>query len=117
MLASGTVVIFIELSYLYWDFDPVLNASVMVVRIAMRVYMFHSRSFCAPVMSPFFRPHQSYDDITLYDIRPYIQPPRYPTNGESDLDTHLTPTISLDSDPSEPSYSSCHVESDPSKPS
>ena len=42
---------------------------------------------------------------------------RYPTNGEFDLDTCLTPTVFLDSDPLEPSYLSYHVESDPSEPS
>ena len=34
---------------------------------------------------------------------------------ESDSDTHLTPTVSLDFDPLEPSYLSYHVESDPSE--
>ena len=93
-----------------------LNASVMVMQAAMRVYMFYSREFCAPVMSPFFRAHQPFDDITLDDIRPYFQPPRYLTDGESDSDTRLTPTVSLDFDSSEPSYPSYHVESDPSEP-
>ena len=65
--------------------------------------MFHSREFHAPVMSPFFRPYQSFDDIILDKIRPYFSPLRYPTDGESDSDTHLTPIVSLDSDPSEPS--------------
>ena len=68
-------------------------------------------------MSPFFRPHQSYDDVTLDDIHPYFQPSRSPTDGETDLDTRLTLTVSLDSDPSEPSYPSYHVEFDPSEPS
>ena len=79
--------------------------------------MFHSLKFRAPVMSPFFRPHQSFDDITLDDIHPYFQPLRYPTNGESDLDTRLTLTVSLDSNPLEPSYPSYHMETDPSEPS
>ena len=39
------MVIFIEPPDLHWHFDPVLNASVMVARVAMRVYMFHSREF------------------------------------------------------------------------
>ena len=78
--------------------------------------MFHSREFRAPVMSPFFRPHQPFDDITLDDIRPYFPPLRYPTDGESNLNNHLMPTVSLDSDPSEPSYSSYHVETDPAEP-
>ena len=68
-------------------------------------------------MSPFFRLHQPYGEVTLDDICPYFQPPRHPTDGESDLDTRLTPTVSLDSDPLEPSYPSYHVESDPSEPS
>ena len=79
--------------------------------------MFHSREFRAPVMSLFFHPHQPFDDITLDDIRPYFPSPMYPTDGESDSDTRLTPTVSLDSDPSEPSYPSYHIETDPSEPS
>ena len=79
--------------------------------------MFHGREFCAPVMSSFFRPHQSFDNITLDDIRPYFLPPRYLINGEFDLDTRLMLTVSLDSNPSEPSYLSYHVESDPFEPS
>ena len=51
------------------------------------------------------------------DIRPYFQPPRYPTDGDSNSDTCLTPIVSLDFNPSEPSYLSYHVETDPSKPS
>ena len=89
----------------------------MVARVAMRVYMFHSRKFHAPVMSSFFHPHQPLNDITLDDLRLYIPPPRYLTDGESNFNTRLTPTISLDSNPSEPSYPSYHVESDPSEPS
>ena len=68
-------------------------------------------------MSPFFHPHQPYGEVTLDDICPYFQPPRYPTNGESDSDTRLTPIVYLDSNPSEPYYPSYHVETDPSKPS
>ena len=51
------------------------------------------------------------------DIHPCFQPSRYPSDGESDSDTRLTPTVSLDSDPSEPSYPSYHMASDPSEPS
>ena len=51
------------------------------------------------------------------DIHPYFVPPRYPTDDESDSDTRLTPTASVESDPSEPSYLSYHVETDPSEPS
>ena len=51
------------------------------------------------------------------DIHPYFPPPRYPTNDETDSDTRLTPTASVDLDPSEPSYLSYHVEMDPSEPS
>ena len=111
------VVIFIELPDLHWHFDLVLNASVMVTQAVMRVYMFHSHEFRAPVMSPFFHPHQPFDDITLDDIRPDFSPPRYPTDGESDSDTHLMPTVSLDSDSLEPFYLSYHVELDQSEPS
>ena len=117
MLSSGMVVIFIELPDLHWHFVPVLNASMMVARATLKVYMVHNREFRAPVMSPFFRLHQPLNNITLDDICPYFLPPRYPTDGESDSDTRLTPTVSLDSNPLEPSYSSYHVESDPSEPS
>ena len=55
-------------------------------------------------MSPFFRPHELYDDITLDDMCPPFHPPMYPTDGESNSDTHLTPTYSVESDPLEPSY-------------
>ena len=117
MPALGIVVIFIEFSVWHWRFDPVLNALVMSVSAAMRAYIFHNCLFQVLVMSPFFCPHQSYGEVTLDDIRPYFQPPRYPTDDETDSDTRLTPTISLDSDPSEPSYPSYHVETDPSEPS
>ena len=117
MPTSSTVVIFIELPVMHWHFDPMLNASVMVMRAAMRVYMFHSHKFHAPVMSSFFSPQQLFDDITLDDIRTYFPSPRYLTDGESDSDTWLMPTISLDSDPSKLFYPSYHVESDPSEPS
>ena len=51
------------------------------------------------------------------DICPYFAPPRYPTDDESDLDTRLTLTASVESDPSEPSYLSYIVKTDPSEPS
>ena len=73
--------------------------------------------FQTPVMSPFFRPHQSFGEVTLDDIRPYFQPPRYPIDNETDSNTRLTLIVSVDSDPSEPSYLSYHVETDPSEPS
>ena len=117
MPASGTMVIFIEFPIWRWCFNPVLNASVMSTSAAMRVYIFHDCLFQVPVMSPFFRPHQSYSEVTFDDIYPYFQSPRYPTDGKSNLDTRLTPTVSLYFDPLEPSYLSCHVESDPSEPS
>ena len=50
-------------------------------------------------------------------IRPYFQQPRYLTDDETDSDTRLTSTVSMDSDPLEPSYSSYHVGTDPSEPS
>ena len=68
-------------------------------------------------MSPFFHPHQPYDEVTLDDICSYFPSPRYPIDRESNFDTRLTPIVSLDSDPSEPSYSSYRVEPDPSEPS
>ena len=51
------------------------------------------------------------------NICSFFQQPRYPTDGDFDSDTRLTPTVSLDSDPSEPSYLSYHVETDLSEPS
>ena len=90
---------------------------MMFVSIVMRVYIFYDRPFQTPVMCPFFRPHQPFGEVTLDDIRPYFALLRYPTNNESDSDTHLTPTASVESDPSEPSYPSYRVETDPSKPS
>ena len=80
------VVIFIELPITYWHSDLVLNASVMVAQAAMRVYIFHSREFRALVISPFFRPHEPFKDITLDDVCPPLHPLRYLTDGESDSD-------------------------------
>ena len=98
------MMIFVELSALHWHFDPVLNASMMIARAAMRVYMFHGHQFHAFVMSLFFCLHEPYDDITLDDVCPPFHPPMYSTDGESDSDTHLTSTYYVESDPLEPSY-------------
>ena len=57
-------------------------------------------------MSPFFRPYESYDDVTLHDVRPPFHPLTYPTDEEFDSDTHLTLTYSVESNPSESTYSS-----------
>ena len=65
MPALSSAVIFIKFPVMHWHFNPVLNASVMVARAAMRVYMFHSRKFHAPVMSSFFFPLEPFDDVTL----------------------------------------------------
>ena len=117
MSTSGSVVIYIEFPIWRWRYDPVLNASVLSANASMRVYIFHDRQFQTPVRSPFFRPHQPFGEVTLDDIRPYFQPPRYPTDDdEMDSDARVTPTASVDSDPSEPSYPSYHVETDPSEP-
>ena len=100
----GTVVIFIEFPIMHWHFDPVLNTSVMVARVTMRVYMFHSRQFCTLVMSSFFAPTSHH-------------PLRYSTDGESDSDSRLTPTNSVESNPDTrmtPTYS---VESNLFEPS
>ena len=56
MPALGIMVIFIEFPMMHWHFDLVLNASVLTAQVLMRVYMFHSYQFHAPVMSPFFHP-------------------------------------------------------------
>ena len=68
-----------------------------------------------PGDEPVFRPHLPFGEVTMVDISPYFVPPRYPTNDESDSDTRLTPTASVESDPSEPSYPSYYVETDPSE--
>ena len=120
MPASSTVVIFIEFPMMHWHFNPVLNASVLTIQTTMRIYRFHSRQFRAPVMSPFFCLHEPYDDITLDDVHPPFHPSRYPTDGESNSDTRLTPTISVESDPSEssyPTYSMGSYRLEPSQPS
>ena len=102
---------------MHWHFNPVLNASMLTAQAVLRVYMFHSLQFCAPVMSPFFCSHEPYDDITLDDVCPPFHCPRYPTDGESDSDTRLTLTVSVESDPSESSYSTYFVGSYRSEPS
>ena len=66
--------------------------------------MFHGRQFHAPVMCSFFRSHEPYDDITLDDVCPPFHPPMYAIDGESDSDTRVTPTYSMEFDPSEASY-------------
>ena len=109
------MVIFIEFPVMHWHFDLVLTAQAV-----MRVYMFHSRQFRIPVMSPFFHPHEPYDDITLDDIHPPFHPLRYLTDGESDSDTRLTPIFFVESEPSESTYLTYSVGSyhlDPSQPS
>ena len=114
---SGTVVIIIEFPVWRWRFDLVLNTSVMSGNAVMRVYIFHDRLFQTPVMSSFFQPHQPFGEVTMDDIHPYFAPPRYPTDDESDSDTRLTPTASVESNPSKPSYSSYRVGTDPFEPS
>ena len=101
----------------YWHFDPVLNASVMTARATMRVYIFHGRQFHAPVMSPFFRPYKLFDDVTLDDIHPRFHLPRYLTDADSDFDTRLTPTYSVESDSDTRITLTYLMESDPSEPS
>ena len=66
--------------------------------------MFHSRQFCALVMSPFFHRHEPFGDITLDDIRPPFRLPRYPIDEESDPSELTYPTYSVEPDPLEPSY-------------
>ena len=95
---------YIEFPVLHWHFDPVLNASVMTAHATMRVYMFHGYQFCSPVVNPFFYPHYPHEDITLDDVWPPFHPLMYSTNGESNSNTCLTPTCSIESDPSEPMF-------------
>ena len=106
MMPSGTVVIFIEFPIMHWHFNPVLNGSVMTARAAMKVYIFRNYQFCVSIMSLFFRLHEPYDDIALDDVHPPFHPLMYPTDKETDSDTGLTSTYSVESDPSEPSYPS-----------
>ena len=94
-----------------------LNAFVLTAQAAMKVYMFHSCQFHAPVMSPFFSPHDLYEDITLDDMHPPFHLSRYPTDKESDSDTQLTPIYSVESDPSESSHPTYYVGSYRSEPS
>ena len=77
-----------------------------MARAVIKVYMFHGRQFRLSVMSPFFCPHDLYEDITLDAVQPPFHPPMYPIDEEIDSDMHLTPTYSIESDPSEPSYPS-----------
>ena len=78
MPASGSMAIYIEFSIWHWHFNPMLNASVMTMRAGIRVYIFHSHQFRAPVMSPFFGPHEPFDDVILDDIHPHFYSSRYP---------------------------------------
>ena len=57
-------------------------------------------------MNPFFRSHEPYDDVALDNICPCFHPPRYPTDGEFNSNTRLTPTYAMESNPLEPFYPS-----------
>ena len=105
-MPSSNMIIYVEFSVLHWHFDLVLKASVMTVHAAIRVYMFHGHQFCSPVMSPFLCLHESYEDVALDDVRPPFHSLMYLINGESNLDTRLTLTYSIDSDRSELTYPS-----------
>ena len=83
-----------------------LNASVMIAQAAIKVCMFHSRQFRALMMCSFFRPYEPFDDVTLDDIHLPFHPSMYPTDGESDSETGLTPTYLVGSDPAKPTYPS-----------
>ena len=86
----------------------------------MWVYMFHNCQFHALVMSPFFRPHEPFEDITMDDVCMPFHPPRYHTDGNSDSDTRLTLTASIETNPFESSYSTYSMgsyHSEPSQPS
>ena len=91
---------------MHWHLNPMLNASMLTAQSAMRVYMFHNCQFHALVMGPFFHPHEPYDDVTLDDVCPPFHPPMYRIDGESNSDTCLTPTYSIESNPLESSYPS-----------
>ena len=66
----GSVVIYIEFPTWHWHFDPVLNATVLTVRVATKIYIFYDRQFHSSVMSPFFRPYDPYDGISLDTVQP-----------------------------------------------
>ena len=53
------------------------------------------------------------------DVHPPFHPPRYPTDGDSDFDTRLVPTASIETDPSKSSYPTHSIGSyrlEPSQP-
>ena len=83
-----------------------LNVFVLTARLAMKVYMFHDRQFCLSVTSPFFCPHDLYEDISMDAVQPPFYPLMYLADEESDSDTCLTPTYSIKSDPSKLTYPS-----------
>ena len=78
--------------------------------------MFHSRQFRARVMSPFYA-LTSHLMMSPWTISVHFHPSRYPTDGEFDSDTRLTPTYSMESNPSESTYQMYSMQLDPSEPS
>ena len=100
------MIIYVEFPVLHWHFELVLNVFVMTTRATMTVYMFHSHQFHSPVMSPFFCPHELYEDIHLDDVQPPFHPSMYPIDGEADSDIHLTQTYLVKSNLSNPTFPS-----------
>ena len=102
-MSSGSI-IYIEFLTWHWHFDSVLNAFVLTVQVAMRVYIFHGHQFRSSVMSPFFCPYDPYEDITLDAVRPPFHPWMHPTDKETDSDMHLMPMYTIEPGPLEPFY-------------
>ena len=96
-MALGNVIIYVEFLVWHQHFDSMPNASLLTAHSAERVYVFHGCQFPSPVMSPFFHPHEPYEDITLDDVRPPFLSPMQPTDREDKSNTRLTLTYSLSS--------------------
>ena len=97
-MPSGSMIIFVEFPVLHWHFGLVLNESMMAARAIIKVYMFHGYQFYSLVMSPFFHPHEPYDDITVHNVWSLFHPSMHPIDRESNSNTRLTPTYSVEFD-------------------
>ena len=70
----GNVNFYVEFPTCHWYFNPLLNATMLIARVVMRVYIFHDRHFSSSIISPFFCPHDPFDDITLAVVHPLFIP-------------------------------------------
>ena len=57
-------------------------------------------------MSPFFSPHDPFDDITQSAMHSPFHPPMCPSDAQMDSNTHLMLMYTIESDPLAPSYPS-----------